>query len=76
MKYRIVKKTMRNGNSEFWIQKKFLFFWIYVDQMVGYGSYSYIVFNNYEEAKDYMQSLVNQDYSTYNSKVIKKEIVK
>lgn len=75
MKYRIIKKTMRNGKSEYWIQKRFLFFWIYLDQMVGYGSYSYIVFTELEDAKQYVNRCISIDESERNRKIVKKEIL-
>lgn len=75
MKYRIVKKTMRNGRSEYWIQKRFLFFWIYVDQMIGFGAYSYIVFTEIEDAKQYVNSRISMDEAERNRIIVKKEIL-
>ena len=76
MKYRIVKKTLRNGSFEYWVQKKFLFFWINVDEMISFGYYKNIYFTRLCDAEEYVKSLYQRDNSTYNSKVIKKEIVK
>ncbi len=76
MKYRIVKKTMRNGSSKFWIQKRFLFFWINIDEMISFGYYKYVCFTQLRDAEEYVKSLYQIDNSIYGSKVIKKEIIK
>ena len=66
MKYRIVKKTMRNGLSNYHIQIKKLFFWR--DFLFYYSSL--------DSANNMMNRLIEMDIEEYNSKVIKKEIVK
>lgn len=76
MKYRIVKKTLRNGCFQYWIQKKFLFFWINVDEMISFGYYKNIYFTQLCDAEEYVRSLYQRDNSIYGSKVIKKEIIK
>ena len=47
---RIIQHELVNGTYEYYIQKKFLFWWIYSVHLVGYDAYAYITFSTCEAA--------------------------
>lgn len=78
MKYRIVVKTEISGKKWYYVQKRFLtFFWIYLCEVRNMSmSLKSVGFSTLEEAKEFIQFNVDNDYKEQQQKIVKKEIYK
>lgn len=69
MNYRIKKVTKFNGKSWYYPQKKFLWFWMNLDDFGGYGSESWanqIVFEHYNDSQKDKVEYLTPDKSKIN----------
>ena len=78
MKYRIVIETEASGKKWYYVQKRFLtYFWRYLLEVRDMSVSLYrIDFSTLEQAKEYLQYNVDNDYQKQQSKIIKREIYK
>lgn len=78
MRYRIIIETEANGKKWYYVQKKFLiYFWTYLPEVRGTSMSLFRVgFSTLEEAKEYLQYNVDDDYQKQSRKIIKREIYK
>ena len=74
-KYRINKKTARNGTEWFYVQRKFLFIWYNIRQMIYFDTYMYIVYNNLDAACNYINKRLQNEIKIENNKILKTEII-
>lgn len=73
-KYRIIKKTGKNGVEYFHFEEKRWWRW----HKVGYRQDGVVLEHieyNYESAISYVNDLINRDIEMLETKIIKKEVV-
>lgn len=69
-KYRIRQEITKGGSSCFYIQKRFWgLFWVNMKVLVGYDVYSYVFFQELQQAKDYIIRQIELDNSKKLSKI-------
>jgi hypothetical protein len=78
MKYRIIIETEASGKKWYYVQKRFLiYFYRYLSEVRDMSmSLCRVGFSTLEEAKEYIQYNVDNDYQKQQSKIIKREIYK
>jgi hypothetical protein len=78
MKYRIVIETEASGKKWYYVQKRFLnYFWRYLSEVRDISMSLYRVgFSTLEEAEEYLQFDVDNDYQKQQRKIIKQETYK
>jgi hypothetical protein len=68
MKYRIIIETEKSGKKWYYVQQRFLFyFWTHLNG---------VCCSTLEQAQEYLQYYVDDDYQKQQSKIIKREIYK
>jgi len=78
MKYRIIIETEKSGKKWYYVQQRFLiYFWIYLAEVRDMSmSLEKLGFSTLEQAQEYLQYHVDNDYQKWRSKIIKREIYK
>ena len=74
-KYRIKKEIAKNGSECFYVQKKILFIWYDITQMIGFDAYRYIAYDNLDKACNYINERLQNEIRIENSKILKTEII-
>jgi hypothetical protein len=60
---RVLRLDLVNNDRIYRIQKKFLFWWVNATEMIGYGAYGYIQYDNYGQAVEFCRTHEkNKDY--------------
>jgi len=78
MKYRIIIETEKSGKKWYYVQQRFLFyFWISFTEVRDMSMHlQKIGFSTLNQAQEYLQYHLDNDYQKQQSKIIKKEIYK
>ena len=78
MKDRIIIETESSGKKWYYVQQKFLFFfWISLAEVRDMSmSIRSVGFSTLNEAEEYLQYNVDNDYQKQQGKIIKREIYK
>jgi len=78
MKYRIIIETEKSGKKWYYVQQRFLiYFWISISEVRDMSmSLSKVYFSTLEQAQEYLQYNVDNDYQKQQGKIIKREIYK
>ena len=76
MRYRIIIETQANGTKSYFVQKKFLFCWFYMREILDISMYRHrIIFDSIEKANLYIQSQIDFQINKAQSKIVKQEII-
>ena len=76
MRHRIIIETEKSGKKWYYVQKRFLtYFWryLYIVRDMSMSLYR-VGFSTLEEAKEYIQYLIDDDYKEQQRKIVKREI--